>query len=60
MERAVARGLSRRSLEHLTYAWHHEKLFGQGHDSVSALHDRTGHRVLDGVPERTREAADAR
>ncbi len=59
MERAVARGLQRRSLGGLAYVGLDEKSFGKGHDYVSVLHDVTGRRVLDVVPERTREAADA-
>ena len=58
MERAVARGLARRSLEGLSYLGLDEKSFGKGHDYVSVLHDVVGRRVLDLVPERTREAAD--
>lgn len=59
MERAVARGLDRRSLDGLIYVGLDEKSFGKGHDYVSVLHDVTGRRVLDVVPERTRKAADA-
>ncbi len=59
MERAVSRGLDRRSLEGLTYVGLDEKSFGKGHDYVSVLHDVGERRVLDVVPERTREAADA-
>lgn len=59
MERAVARGLDRRSLEGLTYLGVDEKSFGKGHDYVSVLHDVAARRVLDVVPERTRKAADA-
>ena len=58
MERAVARGLDRRSLQDLTYLGIDEKSFGKGHDYVSVLHDVAGRRVLDVVPERTRNAAD--
>lgn len=58
MERAVTRGLDRRSLDGLSYAGIDEKSFGKGHDYVSVLHDVTGRRVLDVVPERTRKAAD--
>lgn len=59
MERAVSRGLQRRSLEQLTYCGLDEKSFGKGHDYVSVLHDVSGRRVLDVTPERTREAASA-
>jgi transposase len=58
MDRAVSRGLKRRSLEGLTYVGLDEKSFGRGHDYVSVLHNIQGKRVLDIVPERTREAAD--
>ena len=58
MERAVVRGLHRRSLENLAYVGLDEKSFGKGHDYVSVLHDVIGGRVLDVVPERTRKAAE--
>jgi transposase len=58
MERAVARGLDRRSLQDLPYLGIDEKSFGKGHDYVSVLHDVAGRRVLEVVPERTRAAAD--
>lgn len=58
MERAVARGLDRRSLQDLTDLGLDEKSFGKGHDYVSVLHDVAGRRVLEVVPERTRKAAD--
>ncbi|MCK7468150.1 MAG: transposase [Desulfosudis oleivorans] len=58
MGRAVARGLGRRSLDGLTSVGLDEKSFGKGHDYVSVLHDIPGRRVLDVVPDRTREAAD--
>ena len=54
MERAVTRGVARRSLEGLRYAGLDEKSFGKGHDYVSVLHDLEGRRVLEVVPERTR------
>ena len=63
MERAVTRGVARRSLEGLRLlctqgdAGLDEKSFGKGHDYVSVLHDLEGRRVLEVVPERTREAA---
>lgn len=59
MERAVSRGLTRRSLNHLGYVGLDEKSFGKGHDYVSILHDIPGKRVLDVVPGRTRDAADS-
>jgi len=39
LERAVARGSDRRSLQELTCLGIDEKSFGKGHDYVSALHD---------------------
>ena len=63
MERAVTRGVARRSLEGLRLlctqsdAGLDEKSFGKGHDTVSVRHDLEGRRVLEVVPERTREAA---
>jgi transposase len=59
MERAVSRGLKRRSLGNLACLGLDEKSFGRGHDYVSVLHDVAGGRVLDVVPSRTRAAADA-
>ena len=59
MARAVSRGLERRSLDNMIQVGLDEKSFGKGHDYVSVLHDIAGKRVLDIVPERTREAADA-
>lgn len=59
MERAVARGMDRRSLQDLIHLGLDEKSFGKGHDYVSVLHDVAGRRVLEVVPERTRKAADA-
>ena len=58
MERAVTRGLAHRCLDNLSYVGLDEKSFGKGHDYVSVLHDIEGKRVLDVVPERTRDAAD--
>ncbi|MHB1529325.1 MAG: hypothetical protein ACYCXT_07835 [Acidiferrobacteraceae bacterium] len=42
MERAVTRGVARRSLEGLRTAGLDEKSFGKGHDYVSVLHDLVG------------------
>ncbi|EQD59314.1 transposase, partial [mine drainage metagenome] len=42
----------------MRYAGLDEKSFGKGHDYVSVLHDLEGRRVLEVVPERTREATD--
>ena len=59
MARVVSRGLERRSLDNTIQVGLDKKSFGKGHDYVSVLHDIAGKRVLDIVPERTREAADA-
>ena len=59
----MTRGVARRSLEGLRLpctqsdAGLDEKSFGKGHDTVSVRHDLEGRRVLEVVPERTREAA---
>jgi len=61
-ERAVTRGVARRSWEGLRWpgtqgdAGLNEKIFGKGRDYVSVLRDLEGRRVLEVVPERTREA----
>ena len=55
VERAVTRGVARQSLKGLRSAGLDEKSFGRGHDTVSVPHDLR--RVLEVVPERTREAA---
>jgi transposase len=57
MQRAVERGLGRRSVEALTHVGLDEKSFGKGHDYVSLMTDLKGQRVLDVVPDRTAEAA---
>jgi len=57
VERAVTRGVARRSLEGLRYAGLDEKSFGKGHNYVSMRLDLEGRRVLEVVPERTREDA---
>ena len=59
MERAVNRGLARRSLEGITHVGLDEKSFGKGHDYVSLMSDLTQRRVLEVVPERTIEAAES-
>lgn len=57
MQRAVARGLSRRDheavVEHLSLD---EKSFHAGHQYVTVLSDPVGKRVLDVIPDRTQEA----
>lgn len=57
MDRAVARGMERRSIEQLRYCGIDEKSFGKGHSYISILHDLDGRRVLDVVHGRTKEAA---
>lgn len=58
MERAVERGLDRRSLEEVHNLGVDEKSFGKGHDYVTVLTDIDGSRVLEVAPERTIEACD--
>lgn len=58
MERAVGRGLQRRSLEKVRHVGIDEKSFGKGHDYVSVMTDIDGSRVLEVTPERTIEACD--
>lgn len=56
-ERAVARGLSRRTLENTNYLGIDEKSFLKGHSYVSLLYDLDESRVLDVVQDRTEESA---
>ena len=58
MERAVHRGLERRSLEKVQHVGIDEKSFRKGHDYVSVMTDIDGSRVLEVAPERTIEACD--
>jgi len=55
-ERAVDRGLNRRKLDEIKHVGIDEKNFGRGHDYVSVMSDIDKGRVLNGVPERTKEA----
>jgi transposase len=57
MERAVERGLLRRSTAEVSLIALDEKSFGKGQDYISVLTDHTTPRVLDVVPGRTLEAA---
>jgi transposase len=57
MDRAVTRGLARRSTEQVTRVGLDEKSFGRGHSYVSLMTDHKPARVLEVVPERTTEAA---
>lgn len=59
MQRAVKRGLKRRSLEEVRHVGMDEKSFGRGHDYVSVMTDLDESRVLEVVEDRTQEAADA-
>lgn len=56
VDRAVARGLLRRSTEGLVYVGLDEKSFGKGQDYVSVMTDLKGHRVLEVVPGRDTES----
>lgn len=57
MQRAVVRGLERRSLEEVTLVGIDEKSFGRGHDYATVCNDLKKGRVLEVVRERTVEAA---
>ena len=57
IERAVARGLARRSTAGLVYVGLDEKSFGRGQAYVSLLTDLLGHRVLEVVPGRDEPSA---
>ena len=59
IERAVNRGLERRSLDNIQHVGMDEKSFGKGHDYVSVMTDIDNRRVLEVVPERTTEAANS-
>lgn len=59
MERAVERGLKRRSVEEVRHVGLDEKNFGQGQSYVSVMTDLDGSRVLEVVEDRTEKAADA-
>lgn len=58
MQRAVERGLQRRSIEEVHHVGIDEKNFGKGHSYVSLMTDLDGARVLEVVEDRTQEAAD--
>jgi transposase len=57
MDRAVERGLKRRSTDEVTLVGLDEKSFGRGHNYVSVMTDHTQSRVLEVVRERTTAAA---
>ena len=58
MDRAVTRGLARRDPAPIKHLGLDEKSFGKGHDYITVMTDIDGSRVLEVVPERTREAAE--
>ena len=58
IERAVSRGLERRSLEGIHHVGMDEKSFGKGHDYVSVMTDLDNSRVLEVAEQRTIAAAD--
>lgn len=57
MQRAVNRGLARRSVEEVRQVGIDEKSFGRGQDYVSVMTDLTKSRVLEVVPGRDEAAA---
>jgi transposase len=59
MERAVSRGLARRSIEQLHAVGLDEKSFGKGQDYVSIMTDLDARRVLDVVKDNDTKAAEA-
>src|SRR5258705_7029912 len=56
MERAVKRGLDRRAMETVRRIGIDEKSFGHGQSYVTLMSDLEVGRVLEVVPERTKEA----
>jgi transposase len=58
IDRAVARGLQRRELEHLRYLGLDEKSFGRGQSYISLLTDLEGRRVLEVMEGRDQETAE--
>jgi transposase len=58
MERAVQRGLDRRSTAEIRNLGVDEKSSGKGHDYVTVLTDHDGSRVIEVAAERTIEACD--
>lgn len=58
IERAVQRGLDRRSLDSVHHVGMDEKSVGKGHDYVSVMTDLDHRRVLDVSKDRTIAAAD--
>ena len=58
MQRAVTRGLERRSVDEVTHVGIDEKSFGKGQDYVTVMTDIDESRVLEVTPDRTTESAD--
>jgi transposase len=58
MSRAVERGLERRQMDQLKHLGMDGKSFKRGHSYITLLRDLDQSRVLEGVEERTCEAAD--
>lgn len=58
MQRAVERGMTRRTCEQVEHVGVDEKSFGKGHDYITLMTDLDGHRVLDVAPQRTKSACD--
>lgn len=58
MDRAVERGMIRRSTEEVTLLGFDEKSFGKGQKYISHMTDHSQRRILDVVPDRTQEAAE--
>jgi len=58
IERAVARGIDRRTLDEIKHVGIDEKSLGKGHDYVSVLTDQDHRRVLDVTKDRTIVATD--
>jgi transposase len=59
MQRAVERGLARRSVEQLQHVGLDEKSFGSGHSYISVMTDLDAGRVLEVAEDRTQKAADS-
>jgi len=58
MQRAVTRGLERRSVDDVTHVGNDEKSFGKGQDYVTVMTDIDESRGLEVTSDRTTESAD--
>lgn len=58
IDRAVERGLARRTVDGVRRVGLDEKSFGQGHDYITVLTDIDGSRVLEVAEDRTQKAAE--